>query len=91
MGGAAGSDGTVGDGPAAGGTGGIPQGSDGGSGAAGQSSSFVDARVGSRANSKAGGGGGGAGRIWLRYRAATPPITTGARFTPPAGLDPTLP
>jgi hypothetical protein len=41
--------------------------------------------------SKGGGGGGGAGRIWLRYRASTPPITNGAVFSPPADLDPTLP
>ncbi len=86
-----GGDGTVGDGPASGGTGGMPQGSPGGAGAAGQSVSFMDAKPGSGFNSKGGGGGGGAGRIWLRYRAATPPITTGARFSPPAGLDPTLP
>lgn len=86
-----GGDGTVGDGPAAGGIGGVPQGSPGGQGAAGQSASFMDAQPGSGFNSKGGGGGGGAGRIWLRYRASAPPVTTGARFSPPAGLDPTLP
>jgi hypothetical protein len=51
----------------------------------------MDAKPGSGLNSKGGGGGGAAGRIWLRYRAATSPVTTGARFSPPAGLDPTLP
>ena len=90
-GGTSGSDWFAGDQPAFGGLGGDPQGSDGGKGAAGQSGSFVEAQPGSGFNSKGGGGGGGAGRIWLRYRASTPPIANGAVFSPPAGLDPTLP
>lgn len=90
-GGTPGGDGFAGDQPATGGLGGDPQGSDGGRGAAGQSASFVEAQPGSSFNSKGGGGGGGAGRIWLRYRASTPPVANGAVFSPPAGLDPTLP
>lgn len=77
--------------PAPGGAGGIPQGSDGGAGAAGVSGAFADAKPGDGYNSKGGGGGGGAGRIWLRYRAATPLCLAGAAITPPAGTDPTLP
>jgi hypothetical protein len=76
--------------PASGGAGGIPMGSDGGAGAAGTAGAFSDARAGSAMNSEGGGGGGGAGRIWLRYRAATPPDRTGATISPPAGLDDTL-
>jgi hypothetical protein len=90
-GGTPGSDGVVGDTQAAAGLGGAPQGSDGGAGAAGQMSNFVDAKNGSSINSKGGGGGGGVGRIWLRYRASTPPVIAGARFSPPAATDPTLP
>lgn len=89
--GADGQDGTDNTTPASGGVGGIPQGSDGGAGAAGAAGMFADATRGGQYNSKAGGGGGGAGRIWLRHRAATPPILTGAVISPPAGLDPTLP
>ena len=37
------------------------------------------------------GGGAGVGRIWLRYPAAAPPVTTGAVVTTAASLDPTLP
>ena len=72
--------------PAAGGAGGVPQGSNGGAGATGTS----PAAPGSSANSKGGGGGGGVGRIWLRYRAATPPLIRGV-VSPSAELDPTLP
>jgi hypothetical protein len=86
----AGADGAIGATPAPGGTG-VVQGSDGGAGAAGQAGSFADAQPGVGGNSKGGGGGAGAGRIWLRYSAATPPVTTGAVISPPAGLDPTLP
>lgn len=86
-----GSDAIIGDTPAPGGTAGAPMGSSGGAGAAGQAGGFVDAQTGGGGNSVGGGGGGGAGRIWLRYRAATPPVTTGAVISPPAGLDPTLP
>ncbi|HEX3757484.1 MAG TPA: hypothetical protein VHW23_02215 [Kofleriaceae bacterium] len=91
QGGTDGADGLIGDAPAPGGVGGVPQGSDGGNGAAGTTASFVDAQPGASNNSKAGGGGGGAGRIWLRYEAATPPTTAGAVISPPAQLDPTLP
>jgi hypothetical protein len=76
---------------AAGGTGGVPQGSAGGQGAATTSSGFVDGQAGGDNNSSGGGGGGGAGRIWLRYRATTPPVMNGANISPPAGLDPELP
>jgi hypothetical protein len=62
-----------------------------GDGAAGFAGAFVEAESGGRANSKGGGGGGGAGRIWLRYRAATPPTLIADRVSPPAGMDPTLP
>ena len=86
-----GSDGAPGPGPASGGTGGVPQGSAGGAGAGGAMGSFVEAVAGSGANSKGGGGGGGAGRIWLRYRAATPPTLLPARISPPAAMDPTVP
>lgn len=85
-----GADGAIGDTPAPGGTG-LVQGSNGGAGAAGQAGSFLDAQPGGGYNSKGGGGGAGAGRIWLRYRAAMTPVTTGAVISPPAGLDPTLP
>lgn len=85
-----GADGAIGDTRAPGGTG-LVQGSNGGAGAAGQAGSFVDAQPGAGNNSKGGGGGAGAGRIWLRYRAAMTPVTTGAVISPPAGLDPTLP
>jgi hypothetical protein len=91
QGGTDGSDGLIGAAPAPGGVGGIPMGSDGGAGAAGTSASFLGAQPGSGGNSNGGGGGGGAGRIWLRYEAATPPVTTGAVISPPATLDPTLP
>jgi hypothetical protein len=86
-GGTNGADGQIGDAPAPGGIGDIPMGSDGGAGAAGS----VAAQQGGGYNSIAGGGGGGAGRIWLRYEAATPPVTTGAVISPPPTLDPTLP
>jgi len=85
--GISGGDGVLGAAAAAGGAGGTPQGSDGGAGAAGG----VSARPGSGANSKGGGGGGGAGRVWLRYRQATPPDLTSATITPPAGVDPSMP
>ncbi|HEX4416795.1 MAG TPA: hypothetical protein VH165_02800 [Kofleriaceae bacterium] len=91
MSGTAGSDGAPGPGVATGGTGGIPQGSPGGTGAAGALGSFTEAVSGGAGNSKAGGGGGGTGRIWLRYRAATPPTLLSARISPPAGMDSTLP
>ena len=84
-----GADGAIGATTAPGGSG-LVQGSNGGAGAAGPAGSFVDARPGEAGNSKAGGGGAGGGRIWLRYRATTPPVTTGAVISPPAGLDPTL-
>lgn len=73
--------------PAAGGVGGIPQGSNGGAGA----TSAAGANNGGAENSKGGGGGGGVGRIWLRYRAATPPSLGSVVMTPAATLDPTLP
>lgn len=73
--------------PAAGGAGGIPQGSNGGAGA----TSTAGAGNGGAENSKGGGGGGGVGRIWLRYRAATPPNLGSAVMTPAATMDPTLP
>ncbi|HWO26999.1 MAG TPA: hypothetical protein VNO30_50060 [Kofleriaceae bacterium] len=89
--GTSGQDGTGGPTVARGGTGGIPQGSNGGDGAAAVSGALVDAKPGNGNNSKGGGGGGGAGRIWLRYRMATPPDLTGSAISPLAGLDPTLP
>lgn len=76
---------------ATGGSGGVPEGSPGGAGAAGVAGAFADAQPGGGANSKGGGGGGGAGRIWLRYRATTPPTLNGAQISPSPGLDPTLP
>jgi hypothetical protein len=61
-------------------------------GGGGASLPSFPARVGNGANSKrGGGGGGGAGRIWLRYRAATPLITTGAVISPPQSTDSTMP
>lgn len=86
-----GQDGTAGFTVAKGGTGLDPQGSNGGDGAAVVAGALVEAKVGSGFNSKGGGGGGGAGRIWLRHRAATPPVLTGATISPLAGTDPTLP
>jgi hypothetical protein len=77
--------------PAAGGAEGVPQGSIGGSGAAGLAGSFASAGAGGGYNSKGGGGGGGAGKIWLRYRGATPPNLGSATISPPAGFDATLP
>jgi hypothetical protein len=74
--------------PAAAGAGGIPQGSTGGAGGIVPAPA---AAPGANFNSKGGGGGAGVGRIWLRYPAAMPPVTTGAVITPPAALDPTLP
>ncbi len=82
-----GQDGGTGPGRAMGGTGGIPQGCDGGAGSIGPAGGEQPAHC---INSKGGGGGGGAGWIWLRYRAATPPDLTGATITPPAGIDPAL-
>ncbi len=73
--------------PAAGGGGGIPQGSPGG---AGGIVPFPPARPGNGFNSKGGGGGGGVGRIWLRYRAATPP-TGSAIIAPPPSTDSSMP
>ncbi len=73
--------------PALGGVGGVPQGSPGGNGAAGATA----ATAGDGFNSKGGGGGGGGGRIWLRYRAATPPNISSATISPAAGFDSTLP
>jgi hypothetical protein len=65
-------------------------GGSGGAGAAGVSGSFVDARNAPGFNSHAGGAGGGAGRIWLRYNAATPPDLSQVVISPPPGLDPSL-
>jgi len=73
---------------AMGGTGGIPQGCNGGAGSIGPSGGEApDPCI----NSKGGGGGGGAVWIWLRYRTATPPDLTSANITPPASMDPALP
>jgi len=78
--------------PAAGGVAGLPGGGPGGPGAAGVEGGFVDARSGNTGgNEKAGGGGGGAGRVWLRFRASTPPDLGNATISPPAGMDTTLP
>lgn len=87
--GADGTDGLGSASPAAGGTGGIPQGSAGGAGAS--IPPFASARPGTGMNSKGGGGGGGAGRIWLRFNAATPPIIMSATISPPHGTDSSLP
>lgn len=82
-----GANGTTSTTPAAGGIGNAPQGSNGGAGAAGATAAVAGANF----NSKGGGGGGGAGRIWLRYRAATPPNVTSALITPAPSLDSSLP
>lgn len=71
-----------------GGAAGQPQGGSGGAGANVATGAVVDAQPGAK-SINAGGGGGGAGRIWLRYRAATPPM--GIASLPPPVLDPTLP
>jgi len=76
--------------PALGGPGGIPMGSDGGSGAAGTADGFHEAQNGHAGFSEGGGGGGGAGRIWLRHRATIPPDRTGSTISPPVSLDDTL-
>lgn len=86
-----GRDGTPDANPAPGGAAGTPQGAPGGAGAAGVAGAFVEAHIGGSGASNWGGGGGGAGRIWLRYPAATPPDLSQAVISPPAGLDPTLP
>lgn len=84
-------DGSPGASPAPGGNAGQPNGAPGGAGAAGTAGSFVEAQLGSSGASDWGGGGGGAGRIWLRYRAATPPDLRQAVISPPASLEPMLP
>jgi alpha-tubulin suppressor-like RCC1 family protein len=73
--------------PAQGGAAGVPQGTLGGAGATGNGAAVA----GQGGNSKDGGGGGGVGRIWLRYRAGTPPALGGSLITPSTGQDPTLP
>ncbi|HEU4732894.1 MAG TPA: hypothetical protein VFT22_33600 [Kofleriaceae bacterium] len=84
--GTAGSDGTASLDLTAGGMLGDPDGGYGGPGAGGNAE--PDAGGSAR---HAGGGGGSAGVIELRYRAATPPMLTGAHFTPAAKIDTTLP
>jgi hypothetical protein len=91
MPGSPGNDGPPGPGVASGGAGGVPQGSAGGAGAGGTTTAFAEAVAGGNPNSKAGGGGGGAGRIWLRYRASSPPTLRTDFISPPAGMDSTLP
>lgn len=71
---------------AKGGVGGVPQGASGGAGATGTTAPTT----GGSGFSKGGGGGGGVGRIWIRYRADSPPTLRGT-ITPAPGLDPTLP
>ncbi len=82
-----GADGSAGLVPAAGGQAGVPQGSAGGTGA----TAVAAATAGANDGSKGGGGGGGVGRIWLRYRAATPPKFLSASISPAPGFDPSLP
>ncbi len=76
-------------GPGAGGMQGTPTTAAGGAGAGMVDGQLSAAQAGG-GSTTGGGGGGGAGRIWLRYRAATPPLGQ-ANAVPPAGLDSTLP
>ena len=71
---------------------GNPPSESGGAGAGVSDGQIMEAQPGLDHDPASGGGGGGAGRIWLRYRAATPPDSlTLSNVAPPAGLDPSLP
>src|SRR5262249_28968537 len=84
-------DGTVGDGPASGGTGGMPHGSPGGEGAAGHAGSFLAAKPRSRVPKQCGGGDRGFGPVLPHQPPCPRPSHRRSRASPPVAVSPPRP